>query len=152
MYSTTTTRILVNGKPVKIFTDPQGQSWVEAREGSIYEVEVKNNSYNRVLCVASIDGINVISGEEADLQPKDGYIINPYSSLKIKGWRISDDKVKEFLFTFNKDKSYAVKLGAGKANLGVIGIAIFDEYKIIPTSYTYSSTGTYRNIGEFSCI
>lgn len=140
--SCTTARILVNGKPVKIFTDPQGQSWVEAREGSKYQIEVKNNSMFRVLCVASIDGINVISGEEATLEPENGYVINPFSSLKIDGWRISDDSVKEFLFTYDKSKSYSVKLGAGAKNLGVIGIGIFEE-KVKPLSWTYSSTGTW---------
>lgn len=142
--SCTTARILVNGKPVKIFTDGQGQSWVEAREGSKYQIEVKNNSMFRVLCVASIDGINVISGEEATLEPENGYVINPFSSLKIDGWRISDDSVKEFLFTYDKSKSYSVKLGAGAKNLGVIGIAIFEE-KAKPLSWTYTSTGTWQN-------
>lgn len=142
--SCTTARILVNGKPVKIFTDAQGQSWVEAREGSKYQIEVKNNSMFRVLCVASIDGINVISGEEATLEPENGYVINPFSSLKIDGWRISDDSVKEFLFTYDKSKSYSVKLGAGAKNLGVIGVAIYEE-KQKPLSWTYTSTGTWRN-------
>jgi len=147
--SCTTARILVNGKPVKIFTDPQGQSWVEAREGSKYQIEVKNNSMFRVLCVASIDGINVISGEEASLEPENGYVINPFSSLKIDGWRISDDSVKEFLFTYDKSKSYSVKLGAGAKNLGVIGIAVFEE-KIKPPSWTYTSTGTWNNPVKYS--
>lgn len=139
--SATTARILINGKPVKIFTDSQGQSWVEAREGSKYQIEVKNNSANRVLCVTSIDGINILSGEEATLEPDNGYVINPFSSLKVDGWRISDDKVKEFLFTFDKSKSYSVKLGAGAKNLGVIGIAIFEEKKI-EMPWTWTSTGT----------
>jgi hypothetical protein len=143
MASATTARILINGKPVKIFTDGQGQSWVEAREGSKYQIEVKNNSANRVLCITSIDGINILSGEEASLEPDNGYVINPFSSLKVDGWRISDDKVKEFLFTFDKSKSYSVKLGAGAKNLGVIGIAIFEEKKYeIP--WTFDSTGTTK--------
>lgn len=139
MYNATTVRILVNGKPIKIYTDSEGHSWIEAKEGSKYQIEVKNNSYNRVLCVTSVDGINVISGEEAEINSENGYIINPYSSLKIEGWRISDDKVKEFLFTYNKDKAYSVKLGAGKANLGVIGVAIFEE----KPNYTYTTTSSW---------
>lgn len=143
MASATTARILINGKPVKIFTDGQGQSWIEAREGSKYQIEVKNNSVNRVLCITSIDGINILSGEEASLEPDNGYVINPFSSLKVDGWRISDDKVKEFLFTFDKSKSYSVKLGAGAKNLGVIGIAIFEEKKY-EVPWTYDSTGTTK--------
>jgi len=121
------TRILIDGKPIKTYSDQQGRTWIEARDGSIYEVEIKNNSSNRVLAVISIDGLNVISGETAQLDPEDGYIIQPYSNLKVRGWRISNEEVKEFIFNFNKQESYSVKLGAGDANLGVIGVAFYEE-------------------------
>lgn len=120
-------RILVNGKPIHQYRDYSGNVWVEAHEGSSYSIEVKNNSYGRKLCVISVDGINVITGEPAEMKPKDGYVVDRYIPLQIEGWRISDSKVKEFVFTFNKNKSYACKLGEGKENLGVIGVLVYDE-------------------------
>lgn len=130
------TRIHANGKPIKHYNDEKGLTWIEARDGSTYEIELKNNSFNRVLAVISVDGINVINGKEAKAEPEDGYIINGHSSIKIKGWRISNDDVKEFVFNFDKNKSYAVKLGASKKNLGVIGVAFFEEQISWTTTYT----------------
>jgi hypothetical protein len=75
--------------------------------------------------VISVDGINVINGELAEMTCENGYVLNPHSNLLVEGWRISDDQVKEFVFTFNKDQSYSVKLGQGKETLGVIGVAFF---------------------------
>jgi hypothetical protein len=136
------TRILVNGKPIKSYYG-KSQHWIEARDGTSYSIEVKNNSGNRVLAVISVDGMNVITGKEAEVEPEDGYVISPYSNLVVDGWRISDDEVKEFIFNFNKEESYAVKLGAGKNNLGVIGIAFYSEKQ-----KTYWSGGvTFRSTG-----
>lgn len=99
---------------------------------------MKNKSYQRKLCIVSVDGINVITGKEAVVAPEDGYIVDGYNTLKIDGWRISDFQVKEFLFTYNKNKSYAVKLGA-KDNLGVIGFAFYSELQSIANTTVYLS-------------
>jgi hypothetical protein len=133
------TRILVNGRPIKQYYDGKGGTWVEARDNSKYTVEVKNNSNERVLAVVSVDGINVISGKEAEVKAEDGYVINPYSNLVIDGWRVSDAKVKEFFFSFNREAAYAVKVGGDQRNLGVIGVAFFSEkqYNYIPFTWSY---------------
>lgn len=163
------TRILIDGKPIRQYVDDSGKHWVEARDGSIYEIEVKNNSANRVLAVISVDGLNVISGDQAILDPENGYIIDPHSSLKVSGWRTSLEEVKEFIFNFNKQESYSVKLGAGDRNLGVIGVAFYEE-KARPVLiwppvreehhhhhhhhhgwwyYPYTDTGTWRG-GDYT--
>jgi len=120
-----TTRICVNGKPIKTYYDEKGTKWVEARDNAVYTIEIKNNSSAKVLAVVSVDGINVINGKPAELKAEGGYIINPYSKIDIEGWRTSNETVKEFIFNFNKSESYSVKLGAGEQNLGVIGVAFY---------------------------
>jgi hypothetical protein len=129
-------RILVNGKPIKTHYDEDGRKWVEARDGSTYTLDIKNNSDYRALAVISVDGINVINGEPAEMTCENGYVVNPHSNLLVEGWRISDDQVKEFVFTFNKDQSYSVKLGNGKETLGVVGVAFFRAKELESKSTT----------------
>lgn len=146
------TKVLVNNKPIKTYYDEEGRCWVEARNGSTYSIQVKNTSNKSVLAVISVDGINVISGEQAEVKEENGYIIRPYSILDIEGWRISNEKVKKFIFTFNKEKSYSVKLGAGKQNLGVIGFAFFKEKPVITyrtsTTFTFPQYSDYMDTGK----
>lgn len=137
------TRILVNGKPIKNYY-ANGQQWIEARDGTSYSIEVKNNSNERILAVLSVDGMNVINGQEAELEPENGYVISPYSNLIIDGWRISDSEVKEFIFNFNKKESYAVKLGSGEKNLGVIGLAFYSEKKNYRGGISYTTYPGFR--------
>jgi hypothetical protein len=54
-----------------------------------------------------------------------GYILEPYTSLEIKGFRESLDTVGRFKFV-DSHKSYAGNQGKG-GNEGVIGIRIFEE-------------------------
>ena len=125
-------------RPIKIYTDESGKRWVEARNGTKFVIEVKNDSWNNILSVVSVDGLSVITGKRAKLEPKDGYIVSPYSSTKITGWRTSLENVREFVFTDNKKESYSHKLGADESNIGVIGFAFYKQKVIYnyTTSYT----------------
>ena len=119
--------VCVAGKPVKLFAH-DGKLYVEAREGE-YTIKLKNDSYSRVLAVASVDGLNVISGEIAVADDAEGYIIQGRSAYEIKGWRVSNDKVNAFAFG-KKDQSYAAKSEAtdgDTSNVGVIGVRFYSE-------------------------
>lgn len=126
-------RILVyekNGqslKPIKIYYDSNGRKWIESRPGTKFVIEIKNNDFNTYLAVVSVDGLNVINASKAELKPNNGYILYGKSSMKINGWRTSIENVREFVFTANKNDSYAHKLGTDESNTGVIGIALFKE-------------------------
>jgi hypothetical protein len=120
-------RVLVNGRPIPIYRDYRtGLDWIEARNGTKYEIEVKNDSYNRILAVVSVDGLNVINGKHEDPLTATGYILHQHNNIKIPGWKISSDNVREFYFT-PQDQSYSAKLGASLANTGVIAAAIYKE-------------------------
>jgi len=146
--------ILVNNRPITEYRGENASVWIEARENSAYSIKLKSTDWGRKLVVISVDGINVITGEPAVEEPKDGYILPSRSPLTIEGWRTGNKSVKEFIFTFNKDKSYSARLGKGKENLGVIGILIYSE--VLPyLSNTFTAPifrgdimGGYKGTGD----
>jgi hypothetical protein len=119
--------ILVNGKPVKKYSH-EGKIFIEAKEGSEYSVRVKNGTWNRLLAVAAVDGINVLDGKAAGASQA-GYVLNGHNSYEIKGFRTSNESVNAFKFA-KKNKSYAAKsdeTNGDTSNCGVIGVQFFSE-------------------------
>ena len=106
----------------------QGEHWVAGRPGARYAVALRNTSPGRVLSVVSVDGVNVISGETAALS-QTGYVLGPWQSYAVSGWRKNDSEVAAFHFT-SSSASYAERTGR-PANVGVIGVALFRE-KLAP--------------------
>lgn len=145
MYNYAETRILVRSKskdefkPVKIYRDSEGRKWIEAHNGSEFQIEISPQTYSTHLAVVSVDGLNVITGQEAKKEPKDGYILSSYQKLKISGWRTSLNEVRKFVFTNNRKETYANKLNNDTTNNGVIGICLFAE-KITYGNW-YSTSG-----------
>jgi hypothetical protein len=74
--------------------------------------------------VVSVDGHDVIDGENGDLK-KRGYIVAPYGELRIEGFRTSQSDVATFRFS-SVGGSYAGKKGKAR-NVGVIAVALFEE-------------------------
>jgi hypothetical protein len=119
--------ILVNGKPVKKYSH-KGKIFIEAREGTEYSIRVKNGTWNRILAIAAVDGINVLDGKAAG-STKAGYVLHGWNSYEIKGFRTSNDAVNAFKFS-KKNKSYAAKsdeTGGDTSNCGVIGVQFYSE-------------------------
>src|SRR5580698_10527152 len=102
----------------------RGEYWVAGVPGARYAIEVRNRLGERLLVVASVDGVNVISGETAAWD-QTGYVFNPGERYQISGWRKSDTDVAAFTFT-SVPNYYAAPAGR-PANVGVIGIAMFRE-------------------------
>jgi hypothetical protein len=92
--------------------------------GARYTIMVQNHSALRLEIVASVDGLDVIDGKPAGYG-KRGYLIRPYGSLSIDGWRQSDESVAAFRFGSVRD-SYAARTGSDR-HVGVIGVALFHE-------------------------
>lgn len=101
-----------------------GQRWIAGQQGHRYSVRLRNGSAERVLVVLSVDGLNAISGEVA-APDQTGYVLNPWQTTDIHGWRKSADEVAQFVFT-DPDRSYAARTRR-PANIGVIGVAVFHE-------------------------
>ena len=123
--------ILVNGKPIRQFRY-KGDHFVEGRKGSNFELKFTNNTWKRVEVVPSVDGLDVIDGEECGTESS-GYVVNARDSVTIPGWRLDNDTVAEFIFK-DKKKSYASRSGKGTANVGAIGFMVFEEkqYAYVP--------------------
>ncbi len=102
----------------------RGRTYVLGQLGQRYEVLVRNNSNRRVEAVVSIDGLDAIDGKRGDLR-KRGYIVEPWQTLRIDGFRVSLRDVAAFRFSRVRS-SYAARTGRPR-NIGVIGVAIFPE-------------------------
>jgi len=134
--------VLVNGNKCKKYSFNE-KIYIEGKFGSEYELEIKNNTWRRVLALTSVDGLNVLDGTTmSDESP--GYVISAYSPLKIKGFRYSNDEVASFKFT-DKQHSYAKNIGGNEAaqNCGVIGFKIWNEYIKPQPNYNWQYDWNY---------
>ena len=113
-------------------TPHRGRTWVAGTPGHRYAVRLTNTSSERVLVVVSVDGVNAVTGETAH-PSQAGYVLAPWQSTEIAGWRKSLDDVAQFVFTDLPD-SYAARTGRPD-HVGVIGIAVFREARPVMPYY-----------------
>lgn len=105
-----------------------GKTYVAGEQGERYSLYLRNNTSQRVLAVVSIDGVNVVSGEDASFYQQ-GYVLGPGQTSKVDGWRKSNSEVARFYFS-SPQRSYANRTGRSE-NIGVIGVAVFGEQRPI---------------------
>ena len=92
--------------------------YIVGEHGQRYTIEVQNHTGNRVEAVATVDGLDVIDGRSGSFD-KRGYLVLPYATLAIDGFRRSSETVAAFRFG-SVAESYADRKGQGR-NVGVIG-------------------------------
>ncbi len=102
----------------------EGRTYVAGRPAARYAIRLTNQTGGRVMVVLSVDGVNVITGETASAG-QTGYVLGPWQSYDIAGWRKSDTAIASFVFAALGD-SYAARTGR-PGNVGVIGMAAFLE-------------------------
>jgi hypothetical protein len=102
----------------------RGDTWVAGMPGHRYSVRLTNTTGERVLVVLSVDGVNAVTGQTA-AGSQAGYVLAPWETTEIAGWRKSLDDIAQFVFTDLGD-SYAARTGRPR-NVGVIGVAVFEE-------------------------
>lgn len=103
----------------------RGVTYVMGDMGGRYNVRITNGSGERVEVVLTVDGRDAISGENGDWRNQRGYIVPPYGSIVVDGFRKNYSEVAAFRFTTRRD-SYTGRRGTPQ-NAGVIGAAIFHE-------------------------
>ncbi len=101
-----------------------GRTYVVGRDGQRYTLQIRNDTGGRYEVVSSVDGLDVVDGKPANYS-KRGYIVAPYSTLEIEGFRTSLESVAAFRFG-SVGESYAART-SGDRNVGVIGFAFFAE-------------------------
>ena len=110
-----------------------GDSWfVVGERGVRYSIVVRNESDARVEVVLSVDGLDVMDGRPASFR-KRGYIIEPHAKVSVDGFRQSTAAVAAFRFGTVRESYANLKYGDTR-NVGVIGIAVFEEYSSAPYS------------------
>jgi len=111
------------GQVLRTYSD-HGKVYVAGTPGHRYSVRMINRTGGRVMTVLSVDGVNASTGQTAS-PDQSGYVLGPWESAEIAGWRKSDDEIAQFNFTALPD-SYASRTGR-PANVGVIGVAVYEE-------------------------
>lgn len=101
-----------------------GERWIVGTPGHEYAIRVRNATGERILVVPSVDGVNAITGETAT-PDQSGYVLDPYGTVEIAGWRKNLSRTAAFYFTSIAD-SYAGRTGRPN-DVGVIGVAVFRE-------------------------
>jgi hypothetical protein len=112
-----------DGRALPVY-QKDGRHYIEGVPGHEYAVRIRNLTGARVLAVTSVDGVNVVSGDTA-APSQSGYVLDPWGSVEIGGWRKSLSRTAAFFFTDLGD-SYAARTGRPQ-NVGVIGVAVFEE-------------------------
>jgi hypothetical protein len=102
----------------------RSDNYIAGAPGHRYAVRIVNKSAQRVMAVLSVDGVNAISGQTAATD-QTGYVLDPYQSTEVNGWRKNMNEIAAFEFTALRD-SYAAQTGRPD-NVGVIGVAVFRE-------------------------
>jgi hypothetical protein len=120
------------GQPLRTWRH-DGRLFVAGQPGARYGLRVTNHTDGRVLVVMSVDGVNVLTGETAGYDQQ-GYIFGPHETYDVTGWRKSLTEVAAFNFA-RLSESYAARTGRPD-EVGVIGIAVFDEKAAEPVPET----------------
>jgi|CXWL01.1.fsa_nt_gi hypothetical protein len=105
-----------------------GRWYAGGEPGHRYAIRLSNRTGERLLAVVSVDGVNVVSGETA-APHQSGYVLDPWQSTVINGWRKNMSEIAAFTFA-PLPESYAARTGRPD-DVGVIGVAVFQERRIV---------------------
>lgn len=116
--------ILVDGAPRHEYHHA-GTTYVEALRGKDYVIRISNPTSRRVAVALAVDGLNTIDARHTPAKRAAKWVIDPYDTIEISGWQVSDRAARSFYFTGERD-SYGAALGQVD-NLGVIEAVFFLE-------------------------
>lgn len=123
-----------------------GTTYVLGEPGDRYNIRVQNPTAERIEVVVTVDGRDAISGDVGDYVAQRGYLIEPWGSLLVEGFRRSLDEVAAFRFT-GKGGSYSALRGTPQ-HVGVIGVAVFPE-KLRPPAPVWRPRRRYQPESEY---
>jgi len=113
----------------------EGQVYVMAPTKGSYKISLYNHCNERRLAVVTVDGVNILSGKDGNFEGQ-GYILGPWETIEIPGWKRDGKEGAAFVFR-PEEASYANQTGRGTKNVGVIGVAVFNEYRRPPPVPVY---------------
>jgi hypothetical protein len=122
-------QVRVDGSAATLYASPTGDSrrYFEAFAGRNYSLVVTNTTGQRLGVLIAVDGLNVVSGERSRLSPDEQmYVLGPWESATIQGWRTSLRDVRRFVFV-DEQHSYASRTGQANGDMGWIRVLSFRE-------------------------
>jgi hypothetical protein len=122
-------QVLVDGWPTPLFDRPGAwdRSYFQAFQGRNYSLVVTNQTNQRVGVLLAVDGLNVVNGQRTSLSSHESmYVLDPYESTTIQGWRTSLNDVRRFVFV-DEQRSYASRTDQANGDMGWIRVLSFRE-------------------------
>ncbi len=126
-------QVLVDGQAAPLYTrwGAWDRSYFQAYRGRNYSLLVTNQTGERVGVLIAVDGLNVVNGQRTSLSNNESmYVLDPYESATINGWRTSLDDVRRFVFV-DEDRSYAARTDQANGDMGWIRVLAFREQRPI---------------------
>lgn len=112
------------GRALRTFNH-HGSTFVLGDMGRRYAIALTNHGDRRVEVVVSVDGRDVVDGQQSVGARQRGYIVPAFGSTVIQGFRTSMAEVAAFRFTTPGD-SFAGRHGRAM-NVGIIRAMVFHE-------------------------
>ncbi len=125
-------QLRVEGNAAPLYLSPQGdlRRYFQAYAGRNYAVVLRNNTGSRVGVLISVDGLNVVNGERTNLRGTEPmYVLGPWETATIRGWRTSLDDIQKFVFV-DEARSYASRTGQANGDMGWIRVLAFREQRL----------------------
>jgi len=114
--------VVVNGRPLPII-EHGGKLYIAAPWNTDFKLRFKTPYGGRYEAVASVDGLDIITGKTASREAT-GYVVSGGAS-DIPGFRLNNSQTAAFHFGDRSD-SYAAQLDKPK-NIGVIAVVFYSE-------------------------
>lgn len=122
-------QLRVDGEAAPLYLQPgrDDRHYFQAFAGRNYSIVLRNNTGRRIAVLLAVDGLNVVNGEISRLRSNEAmYVLSPWESATIKGWRTSLDEVRRFVFV-DEQRSYAERTGQANSDMGWIRVLSFRE-------------------------
>ena len=121
--------VRVDGGTAPLYFKPgtSDRHYFQAFQGRNYSLVVRNTTGSRVGVLIAVDGLNVVDGQRSTLDRHEQmYVLDPYESADIQGWRTSLDDIRRFVFV-DENRSYAARTGQANGDMGWIRVVAYRE-------------------------
>jgi hypothetical protein len=122
-------QVLVEGRSAPLYFAPGrwDRRYFQAFRGRHYSLRVTNRTDQRVGVLIAVDGLNVVNGERSSLDRGESmYVLGPWETATIRGWRTSLEQVRQFVFV-DEERSYATRTGQANGDMGWMRVLAFAE-------------------------
>ena len=122
-------QVKVQGGTAPLYFKPgtSDRHYFQAFQGRNYSVVLRNTTGRRIGVLIAVDGLNVVDGQRSNLDRHEQmYVLDPWESTEIQGWRTSLDEIRRFVFV-DEQRSYAERTGQANGDMGWIRVVAYRE-------------------------